>query len=434
MIVSKFGESITANAEGVKKALEIIKSNPERRYVIASAPGSTSNGAGITDMLYMFYSSFFGKENYNDVLKKISDHYKQIIDGLGMNFDLDFEISEVKKSLLSGKSSDFIASRGEYIMGKILAEFLGWDFIDASEIIFFNHDGTLDREKTFSTANEKILKYKNAIIPGFYGSMPDGDVKTFSRGDGDSSGAIIACAVKADLFEKWSNKTKVFSADSAVIPNPKKIKHLTYMEAVEVNYTGNKIIKDSVIFMLKEADIPLKIFSINESEDEGMLISSKIPENVSRNIAVCISGRKGFNVIHIKKYGLNKMFGFGEKLFGLFAKYRIPCEHCLSGIHNMAVVVKTPMFDLKRSELIRDIKQAIEPEAITVENSLSIIAIIGNDIGPVKGTFAKIFAALYKADITARMIDQGSDDLNIIVGVTDDDYDNAIKALHEAII
>ena len=434
MIVSKFGGSITATSEGVKKALEIIKSNPQRRYVIASAPGAASNGAGITDMLYMFYSSFFSKENYNDVLKKISSHYKQIIDGLGMNFDLDFEISELKKNLLAGKNLDFIASRGEYIMGKILAEFLGWNFIDASEIIFFNHDGTLDEEKTFSVANEKILNSKNAIIPGFYGSMPDGNIKTFSRGDGDSSGAIVARAVKADLFEKWSDKNQIFSADSAVIPDAKRIKNLTYTEAVEINYTGIKIIKDSVIFMLKEADIPLKIFSINDSEDEGMLISSKIPENASRNIAVCISGRRGFNVIHIEKYGLNKMFGFGEKLFGLFAKYNIPCEHCLSGIHKMSVVIKTPMFDLKRKELFNEIKKAIEPDSITSENSLSIIAVIGQDIGPAKGTFAKVFSALAQAGVKVRMIDQGSDDLNIIVGVSDNDYEKAIRALHEAII
>ena len=433
MIVSKFGGSTFVD---VKKVVEIIKSNPERQYVIASAPGESSSEMGITDMLFMCHSSFYRHENYNELLDKIKAVYEKIINSLGIYFDIDAEILELKKNLLSAGQKaelDFIGSRGEYITAKILAKSLGWDFVDASEMIFFKADGNVDEEKTFKAVNEKLKQHKYAVIPGFYGSLPNGSIKTFSRGDGDSSGAIVACAVNADLFEKWSETAKVFSANPAVIPDAKIIKNITFMEAVEMNYTGIKIIKDSVLFMLKKAEIPLKIYSLNDSENEGMLISSDI-KNSSRNTAVCISGRKGLDMIHIEKYGLNKMSGFGEKLFGLFSKYRIPCEHCLSGIHKMSLVVKSPIFDLNKSEIFNEIKKAIQPNSIRLEKGLSIIAVIGQNIGPKPGTFAKVFSALAASKIVVKMIDQGSDDLNIIVGVSDNDYENAVRALYQAMI
>ena len=218
MIVSKFGGSTFVD---VKKVVEIIKSNPERQYVIASAPGESSSEMGITDMLFMCHSSFCRHENYNELLDKIKAVYEKIINSLGINFDIDAEILELKKNLLSGVEVDFIGSRGEYITAKILAKSLGWDFVDASEMIFFNDYGNLDEEKTFKAVNEKLKQHKYAVIPGFYGSLPNGSIKTFSRGDGDSSGAIVACAVNADLFEKWSETAKVFSANPAVIPDAK---------------------------------------------------------------------------------------------------------------------------------------------------------------------------------------------------------------------
>ena len=434
MIVSKFGGSIMADVQGVKRAIEIINSDPERRYVIASAPGQTSNYTGITDLLFMCHASFNNREDYNEMLDRISKRYQKTIDSLEINFDLQAEILNLRKDLLLGQSPDYIGSRGEYIMGKILAASLGWDFFDASEIIFFNSDGTLNEDKTFRTAHEKLKKLEHAVIPGFYGSMPDGSIKTFSRGDGDSSGAIVARAVKADLFEKWSDTTKIYSADPAVVPEPKLIRNITYTEAIELNYVGINIIKDSVLFILRDAEIPLKICSVHDTENHGMLISSKLPEHVFRSVAVCIAGRRNFNVIHIEKYGLNKIYGFGEKLFGLFAKYHVACEHCLSGIYKMSIVVKTPMFDLQRNEILNEIKRVIEPDSIMLEKNLSLIAIIGQGMGIEKRMFEKVFVALANAGIKVRMVDQGSDALNIIIGVYDEDYHSAVKALYEAMI
>ncbi|MBQ7561770.1 MAG: hypothetical protein IJS99_08060 [Synergistaceae bacterium] len=436
MIVSKFGGSIIADTGKLARAMDILKSNPERRYIIASAPGQNPNAAGITNLLFMCHSSFSKRENYNILLAKISEIYNNIINSLGVKFDLDSEIDELRKNLISGKSGDYIGSRGEYITGRILAKFLGWEFVDASELIFFHEDGTLDKGKTFTTARNRLQSLEHAVIPSFYGIMPDGNIKTFQRGDGDSSGAIVASAVNADLFEKWSSDIKTYSADPAIVPNPETIKNITYDEAVELNYSGINIIKDSVIFMLKESGIPLKICCIEDEDDgnNGMLISSQLPGNISRNIAVCITGRRNFDVIHLEKYGLNQEYGFGAKLFGLFTNYHIPCEHCLSGIYKMSFVIKNMMFNLHYKEIIDDIKREMEPDSITVEKNLSLIAVIGQEMGTVKGMFEKVFSALANAQIKVKMIDQGSDDLNIILGVSDSDYENAIKALYQNLI
>ena len=434
IIVSKFGGSVTSNVEGIKRAMEIVKSDPSRRYVIASAPGAVSGDPGITDLLFMCHSASARGEDCNELIAKISECYRNIADGLGTDFDVDGEIAGLKKDLASGRSLDYIGSRGEYIMGKILAEYLGWEFVDPSELIFFNSDGTLNAAKTFSTAKAKLGLLNNAVIPGFYGSMPDGSIKTFPRGDGDSSGAIVARSVNADLFEKWSETAKTYSADPSVIPNPQVIRHITYEEAVELNYVGINAIRDSVIFMLKEAGIPLKICSIIDGGEAGMMISAELPEGVSRNDAVCITGRRNYYIIHINKYGLNKIYGFGEKLFGLFSKYCVPCEHCLSGIHKISVVVKSQMFILHHRQLLEELKRVIEPDSITVENNLSLIAVIGHGMKNVPGTFESLFYPLAKEKINVRMIDEGADDLNIIIGVSDSDYNKAVQTLYDYVI
>ncbi|MBQ3403018.1 MAG: ACT domain-containing protein [Synergistaceae bacterium] len=433
LIVSRFGGIEAADSQEVKKSAEIIKSNPSRRYIVVSAPGSAPGKIGITDMLYICHSRFQSREKYDDILGQISERYKEIVSGTGIEFDVDTEIVALKRSLEFGMNLDYIASRGEYIMAKIFARLLDWPFVDASEIIFFNKDGTPDIEKTSAVMRDALSGIERAVIPGFYGSLPDGKIKTFRRGDCDSAGSIVACSVKADLFEKWSETSKIYSADPAVIPDAEVVSHITYNEALELNYLGIDIVTDNVVLMLGEAGIPMRICSTNRPEDEGMLISPKLPEGVSRSMAACISGRKAFTIVSIKKYGLNTTSGFGEKLFGIFARNNIACQHYLSGIHKMAFVLKNPMFDLRRVQILKDIERALEPLSVTVEKGLSLIAVIGEGIGAVIGTFSRILSALSEAGINVRMIDQGSDDLNIIIGVADSDYEAAVKALYNAV-
>ena len=434
LIVSRFGGDAASSSAEVKRAAEIIKANPDRRYIFVSAPGSTHTSSGITDMLYMCHASAKNHENYDGTLTKILERYEEIVKGLGIDFDIYAEIGSLRESLEAGRDLDFIGSRGEFIMGKIFAKFLGWDFVDASELIFFNKDGTVDKDKTFTIAGDKLKNYEHAVIPSFYGSLADGRIKTFVRGDCDTAGALIACAVKADLFEKWSERTKIYSADPSVIPNPEIIKNVTYNEAVELNYIGINIVRDSVSIMLNEAGIPMKIASIHDPEDDEMLISPKLPENISRRLVLCIAGQKNFNVLRIQKYGINRVYGVEEKMFGLLSKHNIACQHYIAGIHRMALILKNLRFDLRRNEILADIKTLIQPDSITVERGLSLIAIIGEGMGTVKGVFGKIFTALALVGIKVQMIEEGSDDLNIILGVHDNDYENAIKALYQAVI
>ncbi|MBQ6971553.1 MAG: hypothetical protein IJP86_04275 [Synergistaceae bacterium] len=434
LIVSRLGGNAAANSQEVRRAAEVITSNPDRRYIVVSAPGPTADSPGITDLLYMCHSAFSGKENCDDMLAKISDYYGEIVSGLGIDFDISAEMSALRKSLELGMNLDYVASRGEYIMSKIFAKFLDWPFIDATELLFFDKNGNPDKAKTFKTAGEVLKDYDRAIIPSFYGSLPDGKIKTFRRGDCDTAGAMIACAVKADLYEKWSETAKIYSADPAVIPDAELIENITYGEALELNYIGMDLVTDEVIFMLQEAGIPMMISSIHASANEEMTISPKLPLGLMRDVVSCIAGRKNFNVIHIQKYGLNKIYDFGEKLFGLFARHHIACQHYLSGIHQMSVVLKTPRFELMRREIISEIQHEIAPDSVTVEKGLSLIAVIGEGMGTVKGIFSKILTALSLAEIKVHMIDQGSDKLNMILGVMDADYADAVKALYKAVI
>ena len=434
LIVSRFGGNAAANSEEVKRAAEIMLANSDRRYVVVSAPGPTPDSLGITDLLYMCHSGFSNNENCDEMLEKISDRYSEIVSGLGIDFSVETEMSALIDSLEAGLNLDYIGSRGEYIMAKIFAKYLGWPFIDASEVLFFNKEGKPDMTKTLSVAGEVLKDYDRVVIPSFYGALPDGKIKTFRRGDCDTAGAMVACAVKADLFEKWSETAKIFSADPAVIPNAELISSITYGEALELNYMGMDIVTDDVVFMLQEAGIPMMMSSIRADEEEAMTISPKLPPNVKRGVVSCIVGRKNFNVIHIQKYGLNKIYDFGEKLFGLFAKHHIACQHYLSGIHQMSLILKTPMFELRRNEIISEIKRDIAPDSITVEKGLSLIAVIGEGMGTVKGIFSRVLDALALSGIKARMMEQGADNLNMILGVSDSDYEYAVKSLYKALV
>ena len=431
LIVSKFGGSSFANAELTKRTVEIIKSNPNRRFIIVSAPGKTDEDTGITDLLFMCHSACANGEDYQNILDTISERFNKIIDGLELKYNVAAEMIALKNDLVSGKSLDYIGSRGEYIMGKIMSKFLGWEFVDASGIILFDRNGNLDQIKTLDATNKRLKDLEYAVIPAFYGSMPNGEIKTFARGNGGTTGALVACTMNASLCEKWSETAKVYGADPVVIPDAELIKNITYDEAAELNYIGIKIVNDDVIFMLRDAGIPLKVSSIFCPKNEYTLLTTKLPESASRNISVCIAGRRNYNIVHISKYGLNKEYGFGEKLFGLFAKYHVPCEHCLSGIYKMSIVLKTPMFDINRVALFEEIQRVVKPDSISVEKGLSLIAIIGEGMRTVAGRAQKVFSALAEMDINVLMIDHGSDDLNIIIGVNDNDYEKAVKALYE---
>ena len=435
LIVSKFGGMSLADIDSIKQTAEIIRSDPSRRYVVVSAPGIRSgDDMRVTDMFYICHSRYINRENFSEMLTKIEERFTDIVQSLGLKTDIHYEMNDLKKNLFLGRTNDYIVSRGEYIMAKIMAELLGWQFVDAAEVIYFNKEGTFNAEKSIAAIKDVLSKYDHAVIPGFYGTVSGTNIKTFERGGGDVTGAVIALALGADMFEKWAETTEIFSADPSIVKNPSIIRNITYAELRELTYMGISILYDDVVLLLENSGILTSIRNIHHSDDAGTYVTKELPADARRDVAACIAGRRNFKVIHIRKFGLNRAVGIGQKVFGIFTKRNISCEHYLSGIYQFSIVVKNPMFDLKRAEIVKELQDAINPEDIEIQKDLSLIAVIGQGMGTVKGIFAKAFNALAAANIKVRLIQQGGDDLNILIGVYDEDFEASVKALYEAMI
>ncbi len=435
LVVLKFGGTSLADASQIKKAAGIIKANPARKFVILSAPGKRfSDDIKVTDLLYKCHQEAQNGGDFSQTLAKISDRYSEIIKDLGVDFDIKSEIEIIKKNLEAGITPDYPASRGEYINSKIIAKFLGWPFVDAAEIIFFNENGILDEEKTFSAAGEKLKSLENAVIPGFYGAMPDGKIKTFSRGGSDVTGSIIARSVSADLYENWTDVSGMLSADPRIVKNPKVIEYITYTELRELSYMGASVLHEDAVFPVRKAGIPINIRNTNKPDDNGTLIAASLPKNIEKRAVTGIAGRKGFTSIRVEKSMMNVETGFGAKLLYIFSRNGIPFEHCPTGIDAISVVINSELFDQKRETVLREIKSELNPDFITIEKNLASIAVVGEGMISVKGMAARVFDALAKADINIRMIDQGSDELNIIVGIDEAEYEKAINALYSKMI
>ena len=435
LITAKFGGTSLADASQIKKAVEIVKSNPARKFVVASAPGKRfSDDIKVTDLLYKCHKQAVDGEDFSETLDKISQRYAEIIKDLGVNFDIKNEIEIIKTNIETATTPDYLASRGEYINSKIIAKFLDWPFVDAAEIIFFNEKGILDEAKTFATAGEKLKSLEHAVIPGFYGAMPDGKIKTFSRGGSDVTGSIVARSVSADIYENWTDVSGMLSADPRIVKDPKVIEYITYTELRELSYMGASVLHEDAVFPVRKAGIPINIRNTNKPDDNGTLIAASLPKNIEKRAVTGLAGRKGFCSIRVEKSMMNGETGFGAKLLYIFARNGIPFEHCPTGIDTISVVVNTELFDQKREIVLREIKSELDPDFITIEKNLAAIAIVGEGMISVKGMAARVFDALAKGGINIRMIDQGSDELNIIVGIDESDYEKAINALYTKII
>ena len=430
VITAKFGGTSLADASQIRKVAEIIKANPERKYVIASAPGKRfPDDIKVTDLLYSCYSEFAKGNEYSGVLAKIKVRYSDIISELGITFDIGAEIDTIEFELRKYPPADYLASRGEYLNSKIIAQFMGWPFVDAADVIFFDDTGIFDGAKTYPALGEKLKALPNAIIPGFYGSTPDGRIKTFSRGGSDITGSIVARSVNADLYENWTDVSGMLSADPRIVDRPKPIDYITYTELRELSYMGASVLHEDAVFPVRKAGIPVNIRNTNSPDDNGTLIAASMPKDVKRSPV-----RKGFTSIRVEKSQMNGQTGFGARLLYIFSRNGVPFEHCPTGIDTISVVVNGSMFDAKRDDILREIKNELSPDFITIEKNLAVIAVVGEGMVSARGTAAKIFGALADSGVNIRMIDQGSDELNIIIGVDESDYETAIKALYTAMI
>ena len=432
--VVKFGGSSLADAEHFRQVAAIIKADPDRRYVVPSAPGKREKSdTKVTDMLYRCYDlikSRSSMESIDSCYNEIRARYTGIIAELGLDYDIGGELDYVKNAMLHAAGRGYAASRGEYLNALILAKYLGFDFIDAESVIFFKENGTLDEEKTNAELSAELDKHKYAVIPGFYGGTPNGTVRTFSRGGSDITGSIVAKAAKADLYENWTDVSGFMMADPRVIDNPCIIKEITYRELRELSYMGATVLHEDAVFPVRSAGIPINIRNTNRPEDEGTMIVSHSLGYDSDHVITGVAGKKSFSVITIEKDSMNTEVGFGRKVLEVFEENEISFEHLPSGIDTMSVVVSSASLEGRREKVMNAIVRSVRPDSVFIEDELSLIAVVGRGMVKAKGTSARVCDALARADINIRIIDQGSSELNIIVGVDDDSYEDALRAIY----
>ena len=432
--VLKFGGSSLADAEHFRQVAEIVKSEPERRYVVASAPGKRFGGdAKVTDLLYTCYNLAANEEDITDVFNEIKSRYNDIITELGLDLDLSETFEKIRLSVVHNSGRDYVASRGEYLNSLILAKYLGFDFIDAKKVIFFNEDGSFNSEKTNDVMRERLSKSAYAVIPGFYGSMPNGTIKTFSRGGSDITGSIVARAASATLYENWTDVSGFLMADPRIVENPRVIDKITYKELRELSYMGATVLHEDAIFPVRYSKIPINIRNTNKPEDKGTFIVPAT-DDITDCVITGVAGKTGFSTITIEKDTMNAELGFGRRVLQVLEENAISYEHFPSGIDTMTVVVASAALANKRADVLAGICKNVNPENIYVEENMALIAVVGRGMVKAKGTAAKIFTALANADINIRMIDQGSSELNIIVGIDANDYAAAINAVYSAFV
>ena len=410
-ITVKFGGTSLASAAQIRKAAEIIQADPARRFVVASAPGKrTKDDIKVTDLLYRCYNEAMDGEDFSDTLEKIRGRFQDILTELEVSFDLDTEIEKLREHLKTAPNADYMASRGEYLRA----------------------DGKLDEAYTFRTLSARLIAMDKAVIPGFYGALPDGTVKTFSRGGSDVTGAIVARASVSEIYENWTDVSGMLSADPRIVDKPRVIDYITYTELRELSYMGASVLHEDAVFPVRKAGIPINIRNTNRPDDPGTMIVASLPASVGRRVITGIAGKKGFSSIHIEKSMMNSEVGFVAKLLKIFASCGLSFEHCPSGIDTISVVINTDSFNPHREEILHRIRQDLEPDVVSVEDNLALIAVVGQGMVYSKGTAARVFSALYEADVNIRMIDQGSSELNIIVSVEERDFEHALRSIYTA--
>lgn len=432
--VVKFGGSSLASAEQFQKAGSIVRAEKSRRYVIPSAPGKRFDGdEKVTDMLYDCYETAVGGKDFDKKLQKIQERYQEIIDGLGLSLSLDAEFEKIHDFFKRGVGSNYAASRGEYLNGRIMAEYLGFEFIDAAEVIFFDEDGSFNAEKTDKILSARLEKTEYAVIPGFYGAMTNGNIRTFSRGGSDITGSIVARAARADLYENWTDVSGFLVTDPHIVKDPESIEIITYRELRELAYMGASVLHDEAIFPVRSEGIPINIKNTNDPSAPGTMIVESTCRKPKYTITG-IAGKKGFASINIEKDLMNTEVGFGRKVLSIFEENGISFEHIPSGIDTMSIVVHQSEFMEKEQKVLAGIHRSVHPGYLEMESDLALIAVVGRGMRSTRGTAGRIFSALAHANINIRMIDQGSSELNIIVGVSNEDFEAAIRAIYDIFV
>lgn len=432
--VVKFGGSSLADAAQFKKVGQIIHEDESRRYVIPSAPGKRfPEDVKVTDMLYKCYGAAVREKNFTKQLEEIQQRYQGIIDGLGLDLSLDKEFEIIRQNFGQKAGREYAASRGEYLNGIIMAHYLGFEFIDAAEVIAFDENGSLLVDQTNDLLSERLSHTEKAVIPGFYGADPNGNVKTFSRGGSDVTGSLVAKAIHADMYENWTDVSGFLIADPRIIKNPKGIETITYKELRELSYMGATVLHEDAIFPVRKEGIPINIRNTNAPEEKGTLIVEGTCRKPKYTITG-IAGKRGFASITIEKAMMNSEVGFGRKVLEVFENEGISFEHMPSGIDTMTIFVQQDEFEEHEQRVISGIHRAVEPDDVELESDLALIAVVGRGMKQTRGTAGRIFSALAHAHVNVKMIDQGSSELNIIIGVENRDFEKAVRAIYDIFV
>lgn len=432
--VVKFGGSSLASAEQFRKVGNIIHADKDRRFVVPSAPGKRFDGdTKVTDMLYDCYAAAEAGEDFGKKLEKIKERYNEIITGLELDFSLEEDFKIVAENFKNKAGKDYAASRGEYLNGKVMAAYLGYEFIDSATVIRFEEDGTFAADLTNQLMADRLASFENAVIPGFYGAYADGRVKTFSRGGSDITGSIVARALRADLYENWTDVSGFLVTDPRIVEDPEVVDMITYRELRELSYMGASVLHEEAIFPVRKAGIPINIKNTNHPEDPGTMIVATTSRK-SRFTITGIAGKKGFVAVNVDKDMMNSEIGFCRKVLSVFEENNISIEHMPSGIDTMTIFVHQDEFQEHEQVVLSGIQRAVQPDMIEVVPDQALLAVVGRGMKETRGTAGRIFSALAHAKINCRMIDQGSSELNIIIGVSNSDFEAAIKAIYDIFI
>lgn len=436
--VAKFGGSSVADGIQLTKTKEIIRHDPDRKYIVVSAPGKRFEGdSKITDILYLCKTHIEHNLPYDQLFQVVADRYMAVEINLGVKVDLLKHFDEIRENLRKNPSADYIASRGEYLNAILIAAFLDYDFVDTAGLIKFDAKGRLLMEETDEALREELSKHERAALPGFYGSTPDGKIKTFSRGGSDITGALVARAVKADVYENWTDVSGFLMADPRIVSNPKQIREISYKELRELSYMGASVLHEDAIYPARMANVPINIRNTNKPEDPGTFITAEVSEsfeNDENRIITGIAGNRDFTVVAIYKNMMSSERGFVRKILDILDDFDINFEHLPSGIDTVSVVMSNKAINGRLEEVLDEFRARLRPDSIDVFEDMALIATVGHGMSYRQGVSATLFEGLADAGVNIRMIEQGSSEMNIIVGVENKDFEKAIQAIYRAFV
>lgn len=436
--VAKFGGSSVADGIQLTKTKEIIREDPDRKYIVVSAPGKRYEGDNkITDILYLCKTHIEHNLPYDQLFQVVVDRYMAVEINLGVKVDLLKHFEEIRENLRKNPSADYIASRGEYLNAVLVAAFLEYDFVDTANLIKFDEKGRLLTEETDKALAEELAKHERAVLPGFYGSTPDGEIKTFSRGGSDITGALVARAVHADVYENWTDVSGFLMADPRIVENPKQIRAISYKELRELSYMGASVLHEDAIYPARMANVPINIRNTNQPEDSGTFITAEVSEDYrseQNHIITGIAGNRDFTVVALYKNMMSSERGFVRKILDILDDYDINFEHLPSGIDTVSVVMANKSINGRLDEVLDEFRTRLRPDSIDVFEDMALIATVGHGMSYRQGVSATLFEALAAAGVNIRMIEQGSSEMNIIVGVENKDFEKAIRAIYEAFV